>query len=127
MNIEGMMKNRHLAKHISSASWNEFFRQLQYKCEWYGKNLLKIGRFEPSSKMCTCGYINNSLKLSDRKWVCPNCKQLNDRDLLAAINIKRFGLQNQNLLEIKSSLVEGVGDVEWSTLVGTVKRQYVSV
>ena len=122
-----MMKNRHLAKHISSASWNEFFRQLQYKCEWYGKNLLKIGRFEPSSKMCTCGYINNSLKLSDRKWVCPNCKQLNDRDLLAAINIKRFGLQNQNLLEIKSSLVEGVGDVEWSTLVGTVKRQYVSV
>lgn len=77
--------------------------------------------------MCTCGYINNNLKLSDRKWVCPNCKQLNDRDLLAAINIKRFGLQNQNLLEIKSSLVEGVGDVEWSTLVGTVKRQYVSV
>lgn len=127
LNIEGMMKNRHLAKHISSASWNEFFRQLQYKCEWYGKNLLKIGRFEPSSKMCTCGYINNSLKLSDRKWVCPNCKQLNDRDLLVAINIKRFGLQNQNLLEIKSSLVEGVGDVEWSTLVGTVKRQYVSV
>lgn len=127
LNVSGMMKNHNLAKHISSASWGEFFRQLQYKCEWYGKNLIKIGRFEPSSKMCTCGYINKELKLSQREWICPNCGQYNDRDLLAAINIKRFGLQNQNLIGDKTSVVNGVVDVEWSALVGTVKRQYVFV
>lgn len=127
LNVSGMMKNHNLAKHISSASWSEFFRQLQYKCEWYGKNLIKIGRFEPSSKMCTCGYINKDLKLSQREWTCPNCGQHNDRDLLAAINIKRFGLQNQNLIGDKTSVVNGVEDVEWSVLVGAVKRQYVFV
>lgn len=127
LNVSGMMKNHNLAKHISSASWSEFFRQLQYKCEWYGKNLIKIGRFEPSSKMCTCGYINKDLKLSQREWTCPNCGQHNDRDLLAAINIKRFGLQNQNLIGDNSSVVNGVEDVEWSALVGAVKRQYVFV
>lgn len=127
LNISGMMKNHNLAKSISSASWSEFFRQLQYKCEWYGKNLIKIGRFEPSSKMCTCGYVNKELKLSQREWICPNCGQHNDRDLLAAINIKRFGLQNQNLIGDKSSVVNGVEDVEWSALVGAVKRQYVFV
>ena len=126
LNVQGMLKNHNLAKHISSASWCEFFRQLQYKCEWYGKNLIKIGRFEPSSKMCTCGYINKDLKLSQREWTCPNCGQHNDRDILAAINIKRFGLQNQNLIGY-SPVADGVGDVEWSALVGTVKRQYVLV
>ena len=127
LNVSGMMKNRNLAKHISSASWSEFFRQLKYKCEWYGRNLIKIGRFEPSSKMCTCGYVNKELKLSQREWTCPNCGQHNDRDLLAAINIKRFGLQNQNLIGGKSSVVNGVEDVEWPALVGAVKRQYVFV
>lgn len=127
LNVSGMMKNHNLAKHISSASWSEFFRQLQYKCEWYGRNLIKIGRFEPSSKMCTCGYVNKELKLSQREWTCPNCGQHNDRDLLAATNIKRFGLQNQNLIGDKSSVVNGVEDVEWSALVGAVKRQYVFV
>lgn len=71
---------------------------LEYKCEWYGKTLIRIGRFEPSSKMCECGYINRELKLSDRKWTCPKCGTVNDRDLFAARNIKRFGLQAQNLL-----------------------------
>ena len=127
LNVSGMMKNHNLAKHISSASWSEFFRQLQYKCEWYGRNLIKIGRFEPSSKMCTCGYVNKELKLSQREWTCPNCGQHNDRDLLAAINIKRFGLQNQNLIGDRTSVVNGVEDVEWSALVGAVKRQYVFV
>lgn len=127
LNVSGMMKNHNLAKHISSASWSEFFRQLQYKCEWCGKNLIKIGRFEPSSRMCTCGYVNKGLKLSQREWTCPNCGQHNDRDLLAAINIKRFGLQNQNLIGDKSSVVNGVEDVEWSALVGAVKRQYIRV
>ena len=126
LNVSGMMKNHNLAKHISSASWSEFFRQLQYKCEWYGRNLIKIGRFEPSSKMCTCGYVNKGLKLSQREWTCPNCGQRNDRDLLAAINIKRFGLQSQKLIRY-SPAASGGEDVEWSALVGAVKRQYVLV
>ena len=126
LNVKGMVKNHHLAKVISSASWHEFFRQLEYKCQWNGKNLIRIGRFEPSSKMCTCGYVNKELKLSQRKWTCPNCGQQNDRDLLAAINIKRFGLQEQNLIGY-SPAVSGVEDVEWSALVDTVKRQYRNV
>ena len=129
LNVEGMLKNHCLAKHISSVSWSEFFRQLQYKCEWYGRNLIRIGRFEPSSKMCLCGYINKELDLKDRVWDCPNCGRRNDRDLLAAVNIKRFGLQSQNLIseDINTPVVDGVGGVELLTLVGALKRQYVQV
>lgn len=125
LNVEGLLQNHCLAKSISSASWSELFRQLQYKCEWYGKNLIRIGRFEPSSKMCLCGYINKDLKLKDREWTCPECGRHNDRDLLAAINIKRFGLQKQNLQYSPS--VGGVEDVEWSALADTVKRQCVKI
>ena len=92
LNITGMMKNHCLAKAIADVSWSEFIRQLGYKCEWNGKNLLIIGRFEPSSKMCSCGWINKELKLSDRKWTCPECKITHDRDILAANNIKKFAL-----------------------------------
>ena len=119
LNVKGMLKNHRLAKSISSVSWNEFFRQLEYKCEWYGRNLIRIGRFEASSKTCICGYVNSELKLSDREWVCPKCGRHNDRDILASVNIKRFGLI--------SPLVEGVEDVEWSAVAGAVKRQYVCV
>jgi len=96
LSVEKMLKNRDLAKSISDASWGKFFEFLSYKCEWYGKNLITIGRFDPSSKLCTCGIINNDLKLSDRKWKCPDCGATHDRDLLAARNIKHFGLLRQN-------------------------------
>lgn len=122
LNVEGMLKNHNLAKHIASASWSEFFRQLQYKCDWYGKNLIRIGRFEPSSKMCLCGYINKDLTLKDREWNCPQCGRHNDRDLLAAVNIKRFGLQKQNLIGEISPVVNGVVNVELSIFVGAKKR-----
>ena len=127
LNVSGMLKNHSLAKHISSASWSEFFRQLQYKCDWQGKNLIRIGRFEPSSKMCLCGYINKDLTLKDREWDCPQCGRHNDRDLLAAVNIKRFGLQKQNLIGEISPVVNGAEDVESPTLVGVVKRQCIIV
>ena len=127
LNVDGMLKDHNLAKHIASASWSEFFRQLQYKCDWQGKNLIRIGRFEPSSKMCLCGYINKDLTLKDREWDCPQCGRHNDRDLLAAVNIKRFGLQKQNLIGEISPVVNGAGDVEPSALVGAVKRQYVEI
>ncbi len=98
LNVEGMMKNHKLANSIASCSWSEFFRILSYKSDWKGVNLIRIGRFEPSSKMCGCGYIHRDLKLSDRVWTCPECGAVNDRDLLAANNIKKFGLEKQNLL-----------------------------
>ena len=126
LNVDGMLKNHCLAKSISSVAWSEFFRQLQYKCDWYGKNLIRIGRFEPSSKMCLCGNVYKDLKLSQRRWVCPSCGRDNDRDLLAAVNILRFGLQEQNLINNnKSPYVVGVEDAEWSAMADTMKRQSI--
>jgi len=104
LNVQGMLQNHCLARSISSASWSEFFRQLQYKCEWQGRNLITIGRFEPSSKICSCGEVNHKLTLKDREWTCEKCGTKHDRDVLAANNIKRFGLQKQNLIGHNSGL-----------------------
>ena len=93
LNVAGMLKNRKLSQAISDVSFGEFSRQMQYKCEWYGKNLIKIGTFEPSSKTCSdCGTINETLTLADRKWVCANCGSIHDRDFNAAKNIRQMGL-----------------------------------
>lgn len=131
LNVRGMLKNHCLAKGIASVSWSEFFRMLQYKSDWCGTNLIRIGRFEPSSKMCGCGYIHRDLKLSDRVWTCPECGAVNDRDLLAANNIKKFGLEKQNLLTQeninKTPVVNRVGDVESLAIAGAVKRQIILV
>lgn len=120
LNVKGMMKNHHLAHSIGSVGWTTFFRMLEYKCEWSGKSFIKIGRFQPSSKMCGCGYVNKELKLSQREWICPECGARNDRDLLAAQNIKRFGLQEQQP-------VVGGGLRGENPIAGTVKREYVQV
>ena len=99
LSIDGMMKSHNLAMAIQSASWGEFIKQLNYKAEWCGKNIIKIGRFEPSSKLChKCGYINNGLSLKDREWVCPICGEKHDRDVNAAINIKNIAFEKQNLI-----------------------------
>ena len=99
LNVTGMLKNHCLARSISDVGWSEFFRQLEYKCTNYGKTLLKIGQFEPSSKMCSvCGTINHDLTLKDRVWTCTSCSNTHDRDINAAINIKKMALQGQNLL-----------------------------
>lgn len=91
LNVKGMMQNDKLSKSIGSASWSMFFDMLDYKCAWYGKELIKIDRFEPSSKKCSvCGEINHDLTLSDREWTC-KCGTNLDRDLNAAINIKNAG------------------------------------
>ena len=101
LNVGGMMKNHHLAQGIGDVSWSTFFTMLEYKCRRYGKTLLKIGRFDPSSKICSkCGYLKQDLALSDREWVCPDCGTHHDRDINAAINIKKFALQEQNLVGI---------------------------
>ena len=101
LNVEGMLKNKHLSNSIQNAAWSEFVRQLTYKSDWYGKNVLFIGRFEPSSKTCSkCGYVNSELTLSDREWVCPQCGEHHDRDVNAAINIRDFALHGQNLIGV---------------------------
>ena len=76
---------------IADYAWNKFVNMLQYKSDWYGKNFRKIGRFDPSSKMCSqCGYINHSLTLDQREWKCPQCNTNHDRDVNAAKNIVDF-------------------------------------
>lgn len=101
LNVKGMEQNHHLARAIQGAAWSEFVRQLEYKSEWYGKNVLFIGRFEPSSKLChKCGYINRVLKLSDREWICPVCGEHHDRDVNAAINIREIAFDKQNLVGV---------------------------
>ena len=93
-----MEKNRHLANSIQSCAWATFRNMLVYKSEREGKNVIFIGRFEPSSKTCSeCGYINKNLSLSDREWICPKCGTHHDRDINAAVNIKDFGLHPQSL------------------------------
>lgn len=98
LNVEGMTKNHKLAKHIQDAGWAMFRQFLEYKTEWYGKNLVVIGRFDASSKICNaCGCIKQDLKLSDREWNCKECGSHNERDYNAAKNILDFGLGQKPL------------------------------
>jgi len=92
LNISGMMNNSRLAKSIGSANWSRFIDMVKYKADWYGKNVIQIGRFDASSKTCSCGVKNEQLALSDRFWTCLSCGTTHDRDILAAKNIKRFAL-----------------------------------
>jgi len=94
LNVKGMIKNHKLSKHIADASWGNFVTLLQYKCDWYGKELVKVNRFYPSSKTCgDCGWINQNLKLSDREWTCNSCGVIHDRDVNASRNILKEGLK----------------------------------
>lgn len=92
LNIKGMLSNHHLAKSIQELSWYEFIRMLEYKAKWYGRSIIKIDRFYPSSKTCNnCGYIKQDLTLKDRNWICPKCHTEVDRDYNAALNILKQG------------------------------------
>ena len=91
--VSNMQKNRCLAKSISDASWSEFVRQLEYKAQWYGRTLIGIDRWYPSSKRCSdCGHTVSKLPLSVREWVCPECGTIHDRDINAARNVLAAGL-----------------------------------
>lgn len=119
LNVSGMMKNHKVAGSFSSLSLSEFVNLLEYKCEWYGKNLIKINRFDPSSKLSNCcGDYNNNLNLNNRSWVCRKCGNVLDRDLNAARNIKDFALDKQNLIAqvpMEDRKLNALGDVTSTT------------
>jgi len=91
--VKNMVKNHSLAKAISDVGWSEFVSQLEYKAAWYGRTLVKIDKWYPSSKRCfDCGHVLDSLSLDIRVWTCPECGVVHDRDLNAACNIHAVGL-----------------------------------
>lgn len=93
LNVKGMLQNHKLAKCISDSSWSTFVNCLQYKANWYDREIIKIDRFFPSSKTCfVCGNINESLTLKDREWSCTKCNTKLDRDINASLNILKQGL-----------------------------------
>lgn len=88
LNVSGMLRNHKLAGNIQELNLGEFRRMLEYKAKWYGRHLVFVDRFYPSSKTCNeCGYLNKTLKLSDRVWTCPDCGKIIERDYNAALNI----------------------------------------
>src|SRR5579863_463268 len=93
LSVKNMQKNRRLAKSISDASWSEFVRQLEYKAQWYGRTLIGVDRWHPSSKRCSdCGRTVAKMPLNLRSWTCPECSSLHDRDINAARNVLAAGL-----------------------------------
>ncbi len=122
LRVSNMVKNHKLAMSIIDSGWSLFVNMLEYKAEWYGVNVLKIGSFEPSSKCCSsCGYINKELSLKDRDWICPNCNVLIDRDVNAAINIKNFAIRNYLSVERRQK-----NRKELPTLVGVMTSEALS-
>lgn len=110
LSISNMMKNHKLAQAIQDVGWYTFKTMLEYKANWAGKNILTIGRFEPSSKTCSaCGYIKKDLTLKNRTWKCV-CGQEHDRDVNAAKNIKHFAFCRQNTSSKKEFLAQELRD-----------------
>lgn len=93
LRVKAMVKHPTLAKAIHDVGWGEFVRQLEYKATWYGRTLVKIDKWYPSSKRCfACGHVLDSLTLTIRQWTCPECGSIHDRDVNAAQNILAAGL-----------------------------------
>jgi putative transposase len=93
--VRNMVRNHSLARAISDAAWSEMRGMLEYKCGWYGRGLLLVDRWFPSSRLCSapgCGYIAPAMPLSVREWTCPRCRTVHDRDVNAAKNLLAAGL-----------------------------------
>lgn len=95
LTVRNLVRNRRLSRAISDAAWRELRTMLEYKCAWYGRDLVVVDRFFPSSKLCStpgCGYVHASLPLRVREWTCPGCGVAHDRDVNAANNLRAAGL-----------------------------------
>ena len=93
LRVRGLVQNSNLSKHIADASWSRFIQFLEYKAKLYGRVLIKVDTFYPSSKLChRCGFKKEDLKLSDKEWECPRCKTKHDRDYNATLNLLKEGL-----------------------------------
>lgn len=105
LNVKGMLKNRCLAKSIADVSLSELVRQIEYKAGWYGRQVIKIDRWFPSSKMCSsCGYVMETLPLDVRSWSCPRCESKHNRDRNAAKNILVEGKRTVGTTELACGL-----------------------
>ena len=100
LDIRGMLEQKFMSKSIADAAWGEFIRMLEYKAGWYGRTVLRSDRYSPTSqRCCACGNINPEVKdLSIRRWECPVCHTVHDRDVNAAINVKTDALRIAGLL-----------------------------
>lgn len=113
LNTKGMLRNHKLAKSISDVSWSSFVTKLQYKAEWYGREVIKIDKWFPSSQICSeCGHKDGKKSLDIREWTCPICHAHHDRDINASINILTEGLRIQSLAYIKTRTV-GTTGIAW--------------
>ena len=98
LNVKGMLRNHKLARSISDVSWSSFVAKLQYKADWYGREIIKVDQWFPSSQICSeCGHKDGKKSLDIREWTCPICHTHHDRDINASINILTEGLRIQSL------------------------------
>lgn len=120
LNVKGMVRNHKLAQSINDVGWSTFRKYLTYKADWTGKNILTIGRFDPSTKLCSnCGTLHKTLTLRDRIFKCQNknCNLKIDRDYQASLNIKKIAFHHQNMVNDK---LEKIGK-ELAKSIGRVK------
>lgn len=135
LNVKGMQKNHNLSESIGEVSWGEFKMLLEYKARWYGKEVVFINRFYPSSKRCNhCGYINKGLTLKDRQWVCPECGEVIERDYNAALNIveegkrmirERIGLSSSEYKPVDHPTVDNIGKTALKSRDGKKQEEMV--